>query len=211
MSAVRLSTSDKSDIILQLLIHKYQTPFMDFLRKSMKFTDEVYLSVYGDELESLKSISEDWFVKSSSFKVKFGDSYTSLDFTGRWGRWHRTSSIRSFTESVIDSSGIKFQARIIKPSSNPVVFPLDHKFSEKYRELRDECNALTEQIEQAKSSAWSAIYKIPTLKRLLETWPELKPFTGFLDDRKIKNLPVIGNVDELNKKFDLPVDEDETV
>ncbi|MFH1806866.1 MAG: Nmad5 family putative nucleotide modification protein [Pseudomonadota bacterium] len=82
-------------------------------------------------------------------------------------------------------------------------YPRDHEIAKRWTALENRRSVLSADKRDAKAQAGAVLYSAGTVKRLLEIWPEVKPFIPAEPPQA--QLPVIITAD-LNKALGLPVD-----
>lgn len=165
------------------------------------FATEVYKDVYSEaDRRQMQSLPPGWLPELSEIRAQFGDSgsrYGELSFNGRV-----YNSIISLVHAPQPSA--HFRAPASHEHSCVKVYANDHPLCARYNALVDLQKAMEVEIKTAQRQTAAALASVTTIGRLVEMWPEIKPFTeGY--DTKPRQLPAIPTTD-LNKLLKLPVE-----
>lgn len=86
-------------------------------------------------------------------------------------------------------------------------YDANHPYTDTFRDLNAKQKELEADRRQAKAELRAKLDSVSTVARLIEVWPEVRPFAAKFLEKKVaeKKLPVIQN-DALNNTFKLPVE-----
>lgn len=205
MASVRLTKSLKEEIIKGLLAHKYLKSVEALCEKQKDFAHKVYNDVYSKaQREQMNKLPNGWLPTKLYVRVQFGAScnYAQLTFAGDKGLYDFR---KYFYVKAPKNIELVIPYRDINSCSKR--YENTDKLAEEYQTLKDEHDDLLNKVHEDERKAAGTIGSITTLKALLKAWPEIKPFVPDYALRAQKdNLPALP-VKQLNKTFDLPVEE----
>lgn len=179
---MNLRRSEVDKIVSRLLEHKFGEAFKKLKEREVKLAERVYNDVFSAAHRKLMAeLPEGWLPARSHIVARFGGSQGRLDH----GTPLRVPNSKS------DSWGT------LK------VYEATHALAEAYQELENDKATLKAERTRLSQEATGAITTARTMKRLLETWPEIEPFTRGLA-KPVSLLPAIP-IQTLNSSFGLPV------
>lgn len=190
MSATRLSDEDRRQVVQNLLDHRFKIDREALSAQESDLGLKIYRHVVSEEVEArIRKLPSGWVEYTNSVCAKVGSSYESFTLAktvpkkADWGSWRACIAIVEARSELADE----------------------------YQDLEAARSALRAKEEEASGAARSLLYKVSTLKRLLEVWPEVKPFTSHIagqsERNKARELPVV-QVETANALLGLPADEE---
>lgn len=180
MASVRITNDIKTCVVHDLLVRAFGDRDAALEAKKLRLADLVYWSIYDKkEIEALKKVAEEFLNTDKGHLVKFGGEFRRVN----WG------------EDRIVSNGRR----------GTLILGGDHPLTDLHREIKAEDEKLKDSKHAARLEARAKLDSVTTLGRLIEVWPEIRPFVERYLEPKKKQLPVLRN-EELNKTFNLPVE-----
>lgn len=190
MSVSRLSDEDRRQIISKLLDHRFDADRKVLKGQETELGLKIYRSVVSPSVEAeVRKLPDGWIEYTNNIYAKIGSSIESFTLAvsvpkkASWGSWRTIVAVIEAREPLADE----------------------------FQELEAARSALRAKEEEASGAARSLVYKASTLKRLLEIWPEVKPFTSHISGQSQRNkdrdLPVV-QVGTANALLGLPADEE---
>ena len=168
---IRLTNYIRDAIIKTLMEKRFKKQLAEFHAKEVELGLRVYQSVYPDWKIASK-LSEGWLCSDTC--VRF--------------RMDGQSHMLPIGKSMPTPYGSKTRN-------------LPQEMTKEVRDLKREEEALDALRNSARDQAKSLLYSVQTLKRLLETWPEVKPYLPKDLEQPVTALAV--PVSQLNQVFGL--------
>lgn len=195
--STRLTTAIREKIVADLLRHRFEKDVADYRDDMIALAKAVYDDLYSEaDLVLLDSMPEGWMPVWSSMGVRFSDSYTRLYFGG-----YLTGDMASIAsyEEVHRPFASKHCGGCVKS------YEARHKLAIRAEKLSARKDGIKEKITEAKRAANSALSAVTTVKRLIESWPEIAPFAAKYEGERPALPALPTNI--LNNILDLPVSE----
>lgn len=195
----KLTVSIKDNITRDLLVHRFRKEANDLFNANAELALCVYNDVYSEKDRKLMaSLDDKWLPKSSDISVRFNDdSYVSLDFNGR---------VFGCLIGIADS--VEVVRRPVPYAHNrgcAKVYEAGHALQKRREKLQNRKVDLIERIKDAENQIRASLNSVTTIKRLIESWPEVAPFATKYDKDSAK-LPAIP-AEKMNEILALPVEE----
>jgi hypothetical protein len=200
--ATRLTNDIRDSIVAKLMKHRFGDAIDTLIKDRAAFAEKIYNDVYPEtQRHRMASLPAGWLPEDSDLSVEFNGQargYTRLPFDGSF--YGPMARFRSKVERV--------HRRILNKHDHSACaksYDATHALAVEYGQLSDRFDSLKAEFETAERKASAALASVTTIKRLIETWPEIEPFAKEFDETPPK-LPAIPTSD-LNQLLDLPVDE----
>lgn len=182
MSTIRITVSMKDAIVSRLMTHAFNQREQELISADLELGNQIYADVYSpDTIAKFNEFPEGYFPEETDLAVRFQGvkDYVKVNFSRR-----RIAYCH-------DRGVVK-------------VYDNDNEFTREYDRLSDIRKKLEDDKKRVRREAQAIIESVTTLKKLIEIWPEVKPFVAGLDEQDIRNLPMIP-IRELNRELGLPV------
>jgi hypothetical protein len=204
----RLNTEIREDILRDLLRHKFSEEYVELVCRRAALAKRMHDRTYAKIAGQMNQLPEGWLPTSKSVTVKFGESYTSLNFNGEWPARYSTQVHWACQPVGWNNPHVQRRIRASDNDRCMMVLDADDKDSEEFHELEQWTKSLQDRVQYARKQIWAALSKVYTVRQLLEAWPEVKPFVKDLAPTKPKepSVPQLA-VAELNSLAGLPVEE----
>lgn len=208
MATVKLNTDIRSRVKVRLLRHRFSEEVQALAGDFLLFAEAVYADVCKDDLPMLQDgvLRPGMLPVISSLGVQFGpgSGYQPIYFNGNDlgselrmcmpERYSFPSTMRPIPHNLSQGCAKRYENV--------------HPLSDRYFELRSRKDELGRRRSAAEHQIDLALQKATTVAKLVELWPEVRPFVAdMLDAPPPPPLPAIP-VAALNKTLDLPVDEE---
>lgn len=150
----RLTNEIRQQIITKLLNHGFSKQQAALEAEENALALDAYNDIYPSAIQELmQTLPTGFLTVSKSIYCKFGSEYANLAFEGSEGK------------CIAD-----------KHTGVAKVYAADSNLALKYMELDFKGKSLRDERNQAKVTAYGILYSVHTVEKLLETWPECKPF-----------------------------------
>lgn len=181
METVRINTYMKETVVRRLMNHAFEERKKALQAEWYALGDAVYKDLYPEEvLTKMKAMPAEFLPMDDDVRVSFGGDFTRV----------------YFGENRLLSYGHLSNAARVYDSKHPLSVRHDA-----YHKAKDQ---LTEEERKAESSAKAILDSVTTLKKLIETWPEVEPFVeDFKQTATGRYLPALP-VQDLNARLGLP-------
>lgn len=197
---VRLTANIREQIKRAALEHKFGPLALSFVDEMRVLAADAYDDIYSKKDQALmESLPDGWLPTTNAIDVKMGSGdrfYTSIRFNGTFSSpVFRTLS--EIPEPVSKRTQSRHKWGCIKAYNDQD--PLAIRF----QAISDKISAMDEKFREAEVSLGAALNSVTTLKRLIEVWPEVEPFTKKFTKAPAA-LPALPT-QHLNTILDLPV------
>lgn len=184
MATVRLSTDIKREIASALLSRAFDEREAALDAEFTALGVLIYNDTYSrEEQELMAKLPADFLDTLEGQRAQFAGEWERVP----WGENRR----------VAHGRGV-------------VNYPARHPFTDTYRDIKKRRTALKDERERARREALCMLSQATTINRLIELWPEVKPFAEkYLKKEKAKSLLPVLRTEVLNQKFKLPVSSSE--
>lgn len=194
----RLTNDIREAITNDILKHRF-TDDLDKLREQRAaFALKVYNDIFPTKTqEHMETLPDGWLPRSNNIGVQFGygHNFTRLSFNG------------SFDSGILVRLSTKIDnvfKRILASKEHGCAKSYDpqHPLTQAADRLNYKRKDLADQIDVAKKSIETALSKVSSIGRLIETWPEVAQFVNKHETGKpqLPSLPT----DHLNELLRLP-------
>lgn len=203
MPTTRLSSDMRARIVKAALIHAFR-PAVDALRERRAgLALSVYRDVFPENVQlRMNTLPRGWLPKVDRITAQMGPVVASLRFDGSFAFSNRTArlyGLESKTGHTVER---------LMPSDKTggvcAVYDIGHAFHQEHDAIEREALALAEKVERTEATTRATIDKFQNIDRLLEAWPEIRPFTEGLAAKPRQTALAIP-VATLNEALDLPV------
>lgn len=193
----RLTNDIRDQITRDLINHRFQGEYSALCRATAELAERCYAEKFAKIADKMERLPGGWLPKSEGILCAFGGRLQSLYFNGR-------SFSAAWSAGL--SAGAPVQKLFPYESVSNVCLSLEatHPLSEEFDRLDGVASDLRQRVVTARGSAAAALQSVSTVKRLVEVWPEVEPFT-IRHVAQRPQLPSV-NVDTLNAALELPVD-----
>lgn len=202
MTSTRLTTDIRELLTRDILSHRFTADVDNLIAAQVTFADKVYHDLFDAKTElQMLALPEGWLHNATDIGVQFGyvggpHNFTRLYFngyvTGKLSRLQSKSDEPKITKRVL-ASKIHGCAKVYDPS---------HRLAIEFDKIRHRTKSLRDAVETAERSVTTALNAVTTIKRLVETWPEVAEFAKKYDTEK-PPLPALPT-DHLNELLRLP-------
>lgn len=197
----RLNNEIRSHVQKEMLKHRFADAAKELLLDFVEFAEAVYNDIYNkSDRAKMAALPAGWLLEAAKIGVQFGAgcSYIDLRFSGSLD-----SEINHLLESWKNRPNVTRRVWRKHEYNCAKVYHNDHKLSIRYQMLKTRHADLIKDHQAAKKVIESALAATASVEKLLDLWPESKPFlTPYLN--KKPQLPSIP-VGQLNTLLDLPV------
>lgn len=196
--STRLNIDNRNAIIKDALAHRFGAEVKALIDERAEFAAAVYDDICkkADRLK-MAELPDGWLPKTDNIAVQFGADFTRIYFNGRvHGDLCKATDYRRDDERRV----------LAKHNSGCAkAYEATHKLASEHARLRAKETDLRTAYKQAAQSMMTALNRVSTVKKLIETWPEIAPFASCHETGK-PSLPALPT-DQLNKLLDLPVED----
>ena len=193
----RLTNDIRTSISEALLKHRFTEAVTAHAKEMATFAQEVYEDKYKKaQRAAMNALPDGWLYESSDITATFGTSFQRLNFNGS-----EYGELAKFNASYSDT--VTFRVLAKDKGSCVSTYDAGHKMSSRFDVLKGKSQDLKTQITEARRQVGAALSSVTTIKRLIETWPEIEPFARKFEGEK-SHLPALPT-DALNAILDLPV------
>lgn len=196
--STRLTTSIREAITKAALAHRFKDEVEALIDAKAEFAASVHEDLYKkSDRQKMDELPDGWLVNTQDIGVQFGMGFSRIYFNGyTYGVLVKATSYKRDDRKRV----------LAKHSSGCAkAYEATHKLSVKHIELDGRERDLRQAYEAAERQIKAALGEVTTIKRLIETWPEIAPFAEKYEAEK-PNLPALPT-QQLNKILDLPVAE----
>ena len=201
--STRLTKDIREAITKAVMVHRFSASVSELYAEKGQFAHSVYEDVFDKKTrELIDSLPPGFLPEVNCLGVRFGAtgfSYENVYFDG-----HLKSDLRNAC-SAPPKSETKRRVPRNKENGCAKSYEAGNRLSSKYEKLKAKEETLLEQVKTAKRSVEAALSAVTTVKRLIETWPEIAPFASKYETEK-PQLPALPT-QHLNSILELPVDE----
>lgn len=181
MTSVRLNLQIRDKILQRMLEHAFGKRDKKLAADKTALGNEVYSDLYPTYIRKrMAALPEGYLPESRSQAVAFAGQVTVV----LWNGLRRVAEARS--------------------SYHPAkAYDAVHVFTKRFFSLERESSRLKEERAKAESAARAALNSCSTVKKLLEIWPEAKPFVSdFAAPPEVRALTL--SIKDLNAQLGLP-------
>lgn len=201
--SIKLTKYMRDDIAKRLLSHKFTKDYLAIVEKRKAFAEELYNDIFSaEDRKKMYELPNGWLPEESSisFQIGGGSGYTNIRVNG--------SFYSCELGNIMESIPPLFKRVPNKRRHGALkVYDTTSSFSIRYTKLENETQDLIKQVRDAQTKVESALASVTTIGKLIQVWPEIKPFTNkWINASAEYKLPAIP-VQDLNETFELPVEE----
>lgn len=205
MVSLRLTNENREDILNKLIHDTFSERDEKLEKERFDIAYKIYKKIYTPStIKKIDALPKGWLKKSASMEIYIpGENYPINFSFGYQEKEKRTPIKKRFLDKEYSS--------YISTPSIQFTMEKNSEIIETIRTYLDNKETLNDERRKARNSASGTLYRITTLKSLLDNWPEIKPFIPqyILDKAQTSGTAVSLPREELNKIFDLPVEERE--
>lgn len=197
MSA-RLTKQIREAITKAALTHRFRDEVNALIDAKADFGRSVYEDLYKKaDRQKMADLPVGWLPENDSLGIQFGATFSRIHFSGyTYGPIMRATDYKRPD---------RFRLLSKHASGCAKVYDAAHKLSAAHEGLRSREADLRTAYDAAERQMTAALNAVTTIKRLIETWPEIAPFAAKYET-EAPYLPAIPT-SQLNKILDLPVSE----
>lgn len=166
---MRLTKRIREEITNAVLKHRFDEVDTALKKQRSELALDCYRARYtAEQLRQIKDMPEGWLPKANYIAVQFEGlrkAYTHLCFNGSIS-WARTESI--------------YMPMPHKDVDNPMLLGAKHKLTKRYNALEDKQELRDSQYVEVTQSVHTLLTSVQTVKKLVETWPEVEPFIPYV-------------------------------
>lgn len=192
---MRLTKDMKTEIVDALLAHKFKPLVAELAKEVATFAVAAHAAHFGDRLARMNALPKGWLHETDVMNsARYEDNYYSIYYNGQIVlRYSSAATHFVFTKYKVEG-GKKYLRHL---SSETSVKPKNAG------PLLDKVITLQKEYDEMRSQLNSTLYPFNNADKLIEHWPEVKPFVPDYVP-PVKNLPAVQS-GELNAKLGLPV------
>lgn len=216
-ASIRLTNSIRERIGERVLKYKYDQngTVKEVSAEVASLATAAYNTLYTEKQRTLiDSLPNGWMPESDQIGVKFGFEVTQLSFNGEPSDFARTWDDKKLIKSYLPNiREVKKRLacnseRYRHGSTIDLVLDHNHDLTSRFNKVQRRVTDFLDSYKKDKLSIKTTLNSFTTAKKLMDEWPEVKPFV----------LQVLGNTSapvqstalaisraELNEKFGLPV------
>lgn len=195
---IRLNADLRSTICEAALVHRFNSDIQKLTDERANLARIIYEDVYEQNLKKMRALPDGWLPKSNCIKIQFGDEITVLMFNGQlYGRRHYDDMLNRNSEAVervVLASDTRANVMKIYGARDPIALALT--------QMNNDTASASETIKTARNQTMATLNQFHTVEKLIEKWPEIKPFIP--EKQTPVLLPAIAK-EKLNEMLDLPV------
>lgn len=203
MTSTRLTNDIRESLTNDILKHRFTADVDAIIEAQQAFAAKVYGDLFDGKTQAvIYGLPDGWFPDATDIGVQFGyaggtNQFVRLYFggylTGILGRLQSKPTSTTTTTKRVLASKAHGCAKLYDPS---------HTLSIEYGRLKNRTAELKEAATVAERSIKTALSEVSTIKRLVDTWPEVAAFASKYDTEKpqLPSLPT----DHLNELLRLP-------
>lgn len=202
---MKLTKDIRKTLCYDLMQHRFKTDYLVIVGKSKDFSTKVYNDIFSEtEQKTMKSLPKGWMPVASGISVSFGSTKVNLSFNGSIKDWYsRYTHPNQYHPSIkTDDIDRIVPYKFSYGGAYAKVYDARHEFSAEYEDLYNSVVDFHEKTTVARSKIAASLESVTTDTKLLEAWPEIKPFLAKIE-KVIIPLPAIP-VADLNAVLRLP-------
>ena len=195
--STRLNIDNRNAIIKDALTHRFNDEIKELVDMRAAFASAVYDDICKKaDRQKMAELPEGWVPETDNIAVQFGSDFTRIYFDGHlYGDLARATTYKRTDKRRV----------LAKHSSGCAkAYDATHKLASENSRLKAKEQDLKNAYKEASRSMMTALNAVTTVKRLIETWPEIAPFASKHETGK-PALPALPT-GQLNKLLDLPVE-----
>lgn len=203
MTTTRLTTDIRDSLTLDILRHRFAADVDALIAVQVEFAEKVYNDLFDQTtIARMQSLPDGWLPRVHDIGAQFdyvggANCYTRLWFsgylTGILGRIAIKPVKTDLTKKLVTDSKASGCAKVYDPS---------HKLAIEFDRIRHRTKELKDAAETAERSIMIALNAVSTIKRLVETWPEIDQFARKYETGPAQ-MPALPT-DHLNQLLRLP-------
>jgi hypothetical protein len=199
--STRLTNELRDKIAADILRHRFTEQVDALIADRAVFADAIYTDIFRkSDREKMAALPKGWLPEETSIGAQFGEAsgrYENVNFNGFF--YGKLSGLRTTREGETVTRRVPYKHR----TGCAKVYDDAHKLTQRHMELSDRLTTLTEEYSAAKRQTMAALHSASTIKRLVEAWPEVAPFTAKYENApsQLPSVPVA----KLNEMLGLPV------
>lgn len=203
MTSTRLTTDIREKLTLDVLRHRFAADVDALIAMQVQFAEKVYNDLFDQTtIARMQALPEGWLPRSHDIGVQFGYVGGPHRFTRLWFGGYLRGRLDYIRTKSSDTSKVTKLVLDSKARGCAKVYDTSHKLAIEYERIRNRTNDLKGAVETAEKSIMTALNAVTTIKRLVETWPEIEPFTKKYETGPAQ-LPALPT-DHLNQLLRLP-------
>jgi len=200
----RLTNDMRSDIVHALMEHTFNDEVRVLCDERAAIANDVYDIHYTGKSERMEKLPKGWLRTDHDVQFRAAGTDHTYYLSGKinvYGR-HAIAPLMQFDANRREDVQRRFlQCDYGKTTQ---VFDPEHSISVRVQIHEASAVALVERVSNARAQAAATLDQFYTVEKLLEAWPEIKPFIPQAK-RPAPALPAVP-VAALNALFDLPVE-----
>lgn len=181
--SIRLNKANSRKLVFAIYGDKHTAQIESIENKLEALAKSIYCDVFSPaERKLMDSLPKGWLKVRKSLKVKMSGEVVSLQLPENMEfRFPEYKAVSEYSDTILE------------------VYDGSHKFSEKYRELKNKKKSLEQERNQLLVEIKAVVESHTTDKKLIESWPEVE--TIVRSTIKSKQTALAVPVDSLNKKL----------
>ena len=195
----RLTADTRKHIVDCMIRHRFGDEIDKLVSQRADLALAIYIDVFPRKIRDQMNVLPDgWLPTSNNITVNIQGHYTSLYFSGKF---NFGSTINKYITNR-QSERMRFPTNKLGRAVKN--YGADTTIAQRYAEIRAQEDILEEQVVTAHHVATKVVNSVRTTGRLVEIWPEVKPFLPPPSKKQNNLLPAVP-VETLNETFRLPV------
>jgi hypothetical protein len=208
----------RSQISDRVLDYKYEknSVISEVSKEIASLASEAYNNLFTERQRVLiDSLPNRWMLESDTIGVKFGWEVAQLNFNGDPSNfcsgWDNRKLVSKYFK---DSKEVK--KRILSGIDSgfrynnivDIVFPVDHDLTTRFNKISRRIEDFLDEYKKDRLSINVTLNSFITAKKLMDEWPEIKPFVLQVIGRTsspVQSTALAISRSELNEKFGLPI------
>jgi hypothetical protein len=201
MTSTRLTNDIRESLTRDIMRHRFTADVDDLLATQAAFAMRVYDDLFNADMRTaMSALPDGWLNDSDDIGVQFGYVGGSNVYTRLWFSGYLTGSLGQLQTKRDTKKTMRVPAS--KAHGCVKVYDPSHPLSKDFDRIRIRTKSLRENVDTAKRSVETALNAVTTIKRLVETWPEVAEFAKKYDTEK-PQLPALPT-EHLNQLLRLP-------
>lgn len=202
----RLTNDIRGTIVNALMVHKFDSAVEALCVERADIARQVYEHHYKRDLKRMNDLPDGWLLTDGDVKFDASGTIRSYYFSGKMYGSNWSSRWQNEVCDFPSNSGrvaVEYRFRADEHNRTICTFDANHPIAEAVERHEAAGEALAEQIKAARAQATATVGRFTTTEKLIEAWPEIKPFIP----EKAAPPPALPALptQHLNSMFDLPV------
>ena len=193
MRSIRLNNNIREIILSNLLKDKFVVPIEEFEKRKGELGERIYLEYFGPKtIKKFYDMPDGWLPTTNRIDAKLGTCSACFRVCESWD----LSEVLPKAHYA-DVWTVRYPAE----SDRWITFPPGHPLEAEFIAITEDKRKAIEKRNFAHAEAWGVLTSCATLKKLEETWPEIRSFIpqSLFEEQILPALPI----KSLNETFGL--------